>query len=91
MTPDSILSEGYGNQREYIDKVVPLADSRQKQVEAAIYDSFAPFIETREVAVVVFEKMGATELAEAARGYWGAGEAGTKEYDSRSPLVLRNK
>jgi len=64
-TPDSTISEGYGNQREYIDKVLPFADARQGEIHAALTQAFKKYIERREVEVIVFENMAAVELAEA--------------------------
>jgi len=64
-TPDSTLAGDYGNQRNYVDKVIPLADARQEELEGALRQVFAKFIEKREVEVVVFERLSATELAEA--------------------------
>jgi hypothetical protein len=66
-TPDSTLSEGYANQRDYIDKVIPVADVRQAELEVALRQAFAKFIEKREVEIVVFENLSASELAEAIR------------------------
>jgi len=64
-TPDSTISEGYANQRDYIDKVIPIADARQTQVEMALRQAFANVIEKREVEIVVFENLSAIALAEA--------------------------
>jgi hypothetical protein len=63
--PDPPISEGYGNQRDYIDQIIPIADARQKKVHAALSEAFKKHIELREVEVIVFEKVGAVELAEA--------------------------
>jgi hypothetical protein len=65
--PDSPLADGYGNQREYIDKVLPLADVRQQELEAALRETFSKFIEKREVEVIIFESVSADELADAIR------------------------
>src|SRR5437879_6461033 len=63
--PEPGAPSDYANQREYISKVAPLADSRQALVEVALRDAFKAFIETREVEVIVFEKMSAQDLARA--------------------------
>jgi len=65
---DSALKEpsaGYGNQRQYVSKVLPAAEIRQKEVEDELRRAFKAFIETRRIEVIVFEKMPATELAKA--------------------------
>lgn len=67
--PENLLwhepSGGYGNQRQYVSKVLPVAELRQAEIEAALRQAFSKYIETREVEVVVFESMAASELAQA--------------------------
>lgn len=58
-------SAGYGNQRQYISKVLPAADLRQREVEKELRQAFRRYIETREIEVIVFERIPATELAKA--------------------------
>lgn len=65
---DLFLSEpagGYGNQRQYVTKVLPAADARQEEVEEQLRKAFSKFIEIRKVEVVVFESMSAEQLAKA--------------------------
>lgn len=63
--PEPKAPTEYANQKEYIEKVGPLADTRQSLVETALRQAFARFIETREVEVIVFDKMSAADLATA--------------------------
>lgn len=58
-------SGGYGNQRQYVSKVLPAAEVRQKEVERELRKAFKRFIEVRQIEVIVFERMPATELAKA--------------------------
>jgi hypothetical protein len=55
----------YGNQRQYVSKVLPAAEVRRKEIESELRSAFRHYIETRKIDVVIFEKMPATELAEA--------------------------
>jgi hypothetical protein len=48
-----------------VDKVLPAANARQKEVEKEFRSAFGPYIEKREIEVVVFERMPAAELARA--------------------------
>lgn len=68
-TDDLFLSEpaggGYGNQRQYMSRVSPVADVRQAEVEKELRRAFSKFIETRKVEVIVFDSMSAERLAEA--------------------------
>lgn len=71
-TEDLVLNEpagGYGNQRQYVSKVLPVADVRQAEVEEHLRQAFSKFIETRKVEVVVFESMSADDLAQAISHY----------------------
>jgi hypothetical protein len=58
-------SSGYGNQRQYVSKVLPAAEMRQCEVEKELRSAFRKFIETRQIDVIVFEKMPAADLASA--------------------------
>jgi hypothetical protein len=62
-------SGGYGNQRQYVSKVLPVADVRQAEVEDHLRRAFFKFIEPRKVDVVVFESMSADDLARAISQY----------------------
>jgi len=65
---DLFLNEpagGYGNQRQYVSKVLPVADVRQVEVEEHLRKAFSKYIEIRKVEVVVFESMSAGDLAQA--------------------------
>ena len=54
-------SGGYDNQRNYASKVLPAAEQRQKEIDGELRSAFAPYIETRQIDVVIFERMPATE------------------------------
>ncbi|MDA1274766.1 MAG: hypothetical protein O2960_12050 [Verrucomicrobia bacterium] len=72
LSEDLFLTEpagGYGNQRQYVSKVLPIADVRQAEVEANLRKAFSRFIEIRKVEVVVFESMSAADLAQAISEY----------------------
>jgi hypothetical protein len=58
-------SGAYDNQRTYMSKVLPAAEQRQKEIEQELRSAFGRYIETREIEVVIFERMPATELAKA--------------------------
>lgn len=58
---------GYGNQRQYLSKVVPAADLRQEEVESELRRAFQGYIEMRSMEVIVFERVPAKELALAIR------------------------
>jgi hypothetical protein len=58
-------AEEYGNQRQYVLKVLPTADIRQKKMEEQLRTAFSEFIELRQVEVIVFESMSAVQLAKA--------------------------
>jgi hypothetical protein len=60
---------GYDNQRKYVSKVLPAAEVRQKEIETELRKAFQKYIEERTIEVIVFEKMGAEELAEAIHGF----------------------
>jgi hypothetical protein len=47
-------SGGYGNQRQYVSKVAPLADARQKEIEQELRSAFRSYLETRPVEVIIF-------------------------------------
>ncbi len=55
----------YGTQQQYVSRVLPAAEQRQKEVEKALRSAFSAFIEKRQIEVIVFEKMPATQLAAA--------------------------
>jgi hypothetical protein len=57
----------YGNQREYVSRVLPAATARRKEIEEELKSAFSSYIETREIEVVVFERMPATDLAKLER------------------------
>ena len=57
------MADGYGSHRDYMERVKQDAEARHKLVDAALRDAFAPFIEKREVEVVVFSSMSAVDLA----------------------------
>ncbi len=59
------MPDGYGSQAEYMKQVVPLAEERQREIEEALRKAFAAFIELREVEVVIFSGMRASDLARA--------------------------
>ena len=59
------VSAGYGNQKEYVSRVLPAAIARQREIEQELRSAFSAYIETREIDVVIFEKMPATDLAKA--------------------------
>ncbi len=59
------MPNGYGTQRDYLERVKTSAAARQKSVEAALREAFSGFIETREVDVVIFSTMSALDLAKA--------------------------
>jgi len=56
---------GYGNQKDYVSRVLPAANVRQTQIEEELRSAFRAYIETRETDVVIFERMPATDLAKA--------------------------
>ncbi|MBM3841547.1 MAG: hypothetical protein FJ398_27110 [Verrucomicrobia bacterium] len=56
---------GYGNQRQYVSKVLPAAEMRQREVEKELRHAFGRYIETRQIEVIVFERIPATDLARA--------------------------
>lgn len=58
-------SGGYGNQRQYVSKVLPAAEIRQLEVETELRQAFGRYIETRQIEVIFFERIPATELANA--------------------------
>jgi hypothetical protein len=58
-------TSGYGNQREYVSKVLPAATTRQKEIEKELRSAFSGYIEARKTDVVIFERMPATDLAKA--------------------------
>jgi hypothetical protein len=58
-------SGGYGNQRDYVSKVLPAANARQKEIEQELRSAFSSYIESREIDVVIFERMPVTDLAKA--------------------------
>lgn len=65
---DLFLSDaagGFGNQRDYVSKVLPAANARQKEIEQELRSAFSGYIETRETDVVIFERMPVTDLARA--------------------------
>jgi hypothetical protein len=65
---DGFLNEpagGYGNQRQYMYKVLPAAELRQKEIEQELKAAFRKFIEKRQIEVIIFERMPATDLAKA--------------------------
>ena len=64
-SPDNASADRYGNQRDYIDKVLPFADERQIAVESALREAFSGFLEKREIDVIVFESVSADDLAKA--------------------------
>jgi hypothetical protein len=57
--------ERYSSHRDYIDKVQEEANARQSNVETALREAFAEFIETRKVEVIVFTAMDVFALAKA--------------------------
>jgi hypothetical protein len=57
----------YGNQKEYVSRVLPAAIARQREIEQELRLAFSAYIETREIDVVIFERMPATDLAKAIR------------------------
>ncbi|MGQ9684276.1 MAG: hypothetical protein ACUVX9_17230 [Anaerolineae bacterium] len=59
------MLDGYGTQRDYVESVRGGADERQQAVEEALRQAFAAFIERREVEIVAFVSMSATDLANA--------------------------
>jgi len=65
----SDAAAGYGNQREYVSRVLPAATARQKEIEEELRSAFSAYIETREIEVVIFERMPATDLAKAIQGH----------------------
>jgi hypothetical protein len=56
---------GYGNQKEYVSRVLPAAIARQREIEQELRLAFSAYIEMREIDVVIFERMPATDLAKA--------------------------
>ena len=60
---------GYGNQREYVSRVLPAATARQKEIEEELRAAFSGYIESRHIDVVIFERMPATDLAKAIQGH----------------------
>lgn len=59
------MPDGYGSHVDYMAWVSADADARQQAVENALRQAFLPFIEKREVEVVVFSNMSALDLAQA--------------------------
>ncbi|MBI2955125.1 MAG: hypothetical protein HYY30_12475 [Chloroflexi bacterium] len=57
------MPAGYGSQRDYMESVSVEAAARQTAVEAALREVFSPFIEKREVDVVLLTAMTAVELS----------------------------
>lgn len=56
---------GYSTQRDYMATVQAEADTREDMLLTALRDAFSPFVEKREVEVVLFSGMSAFELARA--------------------------
>lgn len=63
------MADGYGSHRDYMEWVTEDADTRLETVETALQQAFSPFIERREVDVVIFSSMSALNLAEAISKY----------------------
>lgn len=59
------MTEGYGSQRDYMDLVSGDADTREKDIVEALRTAFARFVETKDVEIIVFSDMTATELGSA--------------------------
>ncbi len=61
------MPDGYGTHRDYIGRIDQQVRSRQQEVETALKDAFANFLETRSVDVVIFSNVGVMDLANAIR------------------------
>jgi hypothetical protein len=61
------MPDGYGTHRDYIGRIDLQVRSRQQEVEVALKDAFAGFIESRSVDVVIFSNVGVMDLANAIR------------------------
>ncbi len=59
------MPDGYSTHRDYIDKVNEDATARHGDIEIALREAFAQFIERREVEVIVFSGMSVLDLAHA--------------------------
>lgn len=56
---------GYSTQKDYMNEVRGKADARYEKLETTMLSAFGPFIEKREVDVIVFSGMNAFELGQA--------------------------
>lgn len=57
----------YGTHADYLGRIKEEIQSRQQDVEAALKEAFARFLETRTVDVIIFANVGVMDLAEAIR------------------------
>lgn len=55
----------YGTHADYLGRIKEEIQSRQQDVEAALKEVFAGFLETRTVDVIIFANVGVMDLAEA--------------------------
>jgi len=63
------MTEEYSSQKDYIDKVKGIAETRQEEVETALKNAFRKHIEKREVEVIIFSDMTSNDLASAIYSY----------------------
>jgi len=55
----------YGTHRDFMGSVEPSANARQDNIERALREAFSRYIEKRDVDVVIFSSMSASDLSEA--------------------------
>jgi hypothetical protein len=55
----------YGTHRDFMRSVAASADARQKAIEKALREAFSRYIEKKEVEVIVFSSVTASDLSEA--------------------------
>ena len=59
------MSDSYGSHVDYMKRIKEVADARQRAIETALHEAFAPFIKRVEVEVIAFSGMSALDLAKA--------------------------
>jgi len=63
------MQADYGSRKDYVEWVADSADQRAENVKNCLEEAFSEYIEKREVKVIVFSDIGASDIAEALLAY----------------------